>query len=145
MSKVENQCCTVTGLVRLRDNFSNLSNMIGTLIKILKRRFFTLYTGSRLWFCKIIPEAACFKLILAYFPCSQLEVGISNVKPTFFNIESFRFVALVKKIKYIHSLLQLKIYDFSRKNPEQNKKFLCFLWNSIIKCIFLLRYCKLWA
>ncbi len=28
-------------------------------------------TGSRLWFCKIIPEAACNKLILAHFPCSQ--------------------------------------------------------------------------
>jgi hypothetical protein len=28
-------------------------------------------TGSRLWFCKIIPEAACEKLILAHFPFSQ--------------------------------------------------------------------------
>jgi hypothetical protein len=28
-------------------------------------------TGSRLGFCKIIPEAACDKLILAHFPCSQ--------------------------------------------------------------------------
>jgi len=28
-----------------------------------------------LWFCKIILEAACEKLILAHFPCSLWEVG----------------------------------------------------------------------
>ncbi len=31
--------------------------------------------GSHLWFCKIIPEAAHGKLILAPFPCSQWEIG----------------------------------------------------------------------
>ncbi len=35
-----------------------------------------LLTGSRLWFCTIIQEAACDKLILAHFPSSQREVGI---------------------------------------------------------------------
>ncbi len=28
-------------------------------------------TGSRLWFCKIIQEAACEKLIFAHFPCNN--------------------------------------------------------------------------
>jgi hypothetical protein len=32
-------------------------------------------TGTRLWFCKIIPEAACGKLILAHFPCSRWDAG----------------------------------------------------------------------
>jgi hypothetical protein len=32
-------------------------------------------TGSRLWLCIIILEAACDKLILVHFPCSQWEVG----------------------------------------------------------------------
>ncbi len=32
-------------------------------------------TESRLWFCKIIPEAACDKLILEHFPYSQCEIG----------------------------------------------------------------------
>jgi hypothetical protein len=32
-------------------------------------------TGSRLWFCKIIPEAACDKLILADLPCSHPMIG----------------------------------------------------------------------
>jgi hypothetical protein len=31
--------------------------------------------GSHLWFCKIISEAACNKLIFARFSCSQWEVG----------------------------------------------------------------------
>jgi len=31
--------------------------------------------GCRLWFCKIIPEAACDKLILAHFTFSQWEVA----------------------------------------------------------------------
>jgi hypothetical protein len=28
-------------------------------------------TGSHLRFCKIVPEAACDKLILEHFPCNQ--------------------------------------------------------------------------
>ncbi len=44
-----------------------------TLFKEPKAAILTLkmLTGSYLWFCKIIPEAACDKLILAHFPCSQ--------------------------------------------------------------------------
>ncbi len=38
-------------------------------------------TGNRLWFCKITPEAACDKFILAYFPCSQWEVGTGEHRP----------------------------------------------------------------
>jgi hypothetical protein len=30
-----------------------------------------MHTGSRLRFCKIIPETACDNLILVHFPCSQ--------------------------------------------------------------------------
>ncbi len=38
-------------------------------------------TGSRLWFCKIIPKAACDKLSLAHFPCSQWEVCAGEHRP----------------------------------------------------------------
>ncbi len=38
-------------------------------------------TGSRLWFCKIIPKAAGDKLILAHFPGSQWEVGTREHRP----------------------------------------------------------------
>jgi hypothetical protein len=38
-------------------------------------------TGSLLWFCKIILEAICDKLILAHFSCSQLEVGSKDHRP----------------------------------------------------------------
>ncbi len=34
-----------------------------------------MHTGSRLWFCKIMPEDACDSLILVYFPYSQWDVG----------------------------------------------------------------------
>ncbi len=37
--------------------------------------------GSHLWFCTIIPDAACDKLILAHFPCSQWEVSIREYQP----------------------------------------------------------------
>ncbi len=37
--------------------------------------------GSRMWVCKIIPEAACDKLIVAHFPCSQWEVGTREHRP----------------------------------------------------------------
>ena len=44
------------------------------ILKILSvNRRFLLWKGSRLWFCKIIPEAACDKLILVHFPCSLWE------------------------------------------------------------------------
>ncbi len=41
----------------------------------------TMLTGSRLWFCKIILEAACEKLILLHFPCSLWEVGTIEHRP----------------------------------------------------------------
>ncbi len=48
-----------------------------------KAAFLTLkmLRGSRLWFCKIIPEAARDKLILAHFPCSQWEAGTRENRP----------------------------------------------------------------
>ncbi len=58
-------------------------------------------TGSRLWFCKIIPKAASDTLILAHFPCSQQEVGTREHRPitkeflrrvsvSFFKISNFK-------------------------------------------------------
>ncbi len=58
-------------------------------------------TGSRLWFCKIIPKAASDNLILAHFPCSQREVGTREHRPitteflrrvsvSFFKISNFK-------------------------------------------------------
>ncbi len=38
-------------------------------------------TGDRLWFCKIMPGAACDKVILAHFPCSQWEVSTGEHRP----------------------------------------------------------------
>jgi hypothetical protein len=48
-------------VISFKDNFAILT------LKML--------TESDLRFCKIIPEAACDKLILAHFSCSQREVG----------------------------------------------------------------------
>jgi len=39
-------------------------------------------TGSRLWFCNIISEAAHDKYILAHFPCSQWEDGTREHRST---------------------------------------------------------------
>ncbi len=36
-------------------------------------------TGSRLWFCKIIPEAACDKLIFAHFPAANERSALENI------------------------------------------------------------------
>ncbi len=36
-------------------------------------------TGSRLWFCKIIPEAACDILILAIFPAANERSALENI------------------------------------------------------------------
>ncbi len=45
------------------------------------KRWFLHRKGSRLWFCKIIPEATCDKSILAHFPFSQWEVGTREHRP----------------------------------------------------------------
>jgi hypothetical protein len=58
-------------------------------------------TGSRLRFCKIIPEAACDKLILAHFSCSQREVGARPTNHREGNSEErFNKVSLFKISKY---------------------------------------------
>ncbi len=55
--------------LKLVSNFKNPSTVKPqAAILILK-------IHSRLWFCKIIAEAAFDKLILAHLPCSQREVG----------------------------------------------------------------------
>ncbi len=54
-------------------------------------------TGSRLWFCKIIPEAACDKLIPAHFPCSQWEAGTREHRPITENSER-RFLIRYSKL-----------------------------------------------
>ncbi len=48
-----------------------------------KAAFLTLkmLTGNHLWFCKIIPEAACDKLSLVHFPCSQWDDGTREHRP----------------------------------------------------------------
>ncbi len=54
-----------------------------TRFKVPKAAILTLnlITGSCLWFCKIIPEATCNKLILADFQSSQWEVGTREYRP----------------------------------------------------------------
>ncbi len=40
-----------------------------------------MHSGIRLWFCKTRPKAACDKIILAHFLCSQWEVGTREYRP----------------------------------------------------------------
>ncbi len=51
------------------------------ILKILSEPAIWLWKWSRLWFCKIIPEAAWNKLILVHFPCSLWEFGTREHRP----------------------------------------------------------------
>jgi hypothetical protein len=66
--------------MKLLTNFENPSV---TRFKDPKAVILTLkmLTGSRLWFCKLILEAACDMMILAHFSCSQWEVGTREHRP----------------------------------------------------------------
>ncbi len=61
----------------------NLKILLVTRFKDPKAAILTLkmLTGSRLWFCTVIPKAAGDMLILAHFPCSQWEVGTREDRP----------------------------------------------------------------
>ncbi len=65
---------------------------------------------SRLWFCKTIPEAACDKLFVAHFPCSQWWAGIREHQPI--------------TEKGILRRVSVSIFKVVNSFKEANKKFI---------------------
>ncbi len=70
-------------------------------------------TGSRLWFCKNIPEAACDKLIFAHFPWSQWEVGTREHRPTTENAILRRVSVRIFQISKYFQLPELQLPGYS--------------------------------
>ncbi len=68
---------------------------------------------SRLWFCKTIPEAACDKLFVAHFPCSQWWAGIREHQPI--------------TEKGILRRVSVSIFKVVNSFKEANKKFIMYM------------------
>ncbi len=102
-------------LLEWKNQFPSLNLLLWNYLLILKILPVTSYkdpkaailtlkmlTGSRLWFCKIIPKAAGDKLILAHFPGCKWEVGTREHRPITEKEILRRFLLSIFKKKFAY-------------------------------------------